>query len=197
MNRTRPHGFTLIELIITLVILVIIVALAAPSFVDTLDRRRVINATQALTTQIQQARSLAITRNTAVTLVIGGTVGSPSAQWCFGLTTAPPCNCSVTAAGAAGACLVDLPDLGETQLIRSDESSFPGVVLASLESTPLQLTFEPTRGLPVNWTLDSIGNSDFTFESPRGLQTLIGVSRLGRITTCSPSGSMLGGIAPC
>jgi type IV fimbrial biogenesis protein FimT len=196
MNRTRPHGFTLIELIITLVILVIIVVLAAPSFVDTLDRRRVINATQALTTQIQQARSLAITRNAHVTLVIDGAAGDTSAQWCFGLTTAASCDCTI-ATVAADACLVDSPDPDEAaMLVRSDESSFPGVVLGSLASTPLLLTFEPTRGLPVNWTLDSIG-SDFTFESPRALRTRIEVSRLGRIETCSPSGTLLGGITPC
>jgi type IV fimbrial biogenesis protein FimT len=205
MGRTNIHsGFTLVELMIALVLLVILVAMAAPSFVDTVDRRRVINATQALTAQIQQARSLAVTRNREVSLVIQRTSGS---DWCFGLTDEGACDCTVTVAGHANACLVEIPDPdplvnpGPT-LIRANNSTFPGVEMGAVPLTDdrFTLTFEPTRGLRSDGGAQQIAaDADaHTFRSPRGLETRVNVNLIGRVWTCSPSGAtLLGGIAPC
>lgn len=202
MQRSTQKGFTLIELMIAVVLLVILVAMAAPSFVDTLDRRRVINATQALTAQVQQARSLAVTRNREVSLVIQRVDGS---DWCFGLTDTGACDCTVTSDADADACLVVVPDPdplsnpGPT-LVRADASSYPGVELGPIADGQFTLTFEPTRGLRTDGGGPAIAaNADsHTFRSPRGLETTIRVNLIGRIQTCSPSGAaLLGGIEPC
>ena len=204
MQRKTQTGFTLIELMIVLVLLVILVAMAAPSFVDTLDRRWVINATQALTTQIQQARSLAVTRNREVSLVIQRVDGS---DWCFGLTDTGACDCTVTSDADANACLVVIPDPAPLSnpgptLVRADASSFPGVDLGPIPLTDgrFTLTFEPTRGLRTDGGSLAIAATanNHTFRSPRGLETTIRVNLIGRIQTCSPSGAaLLGGIEPC
>ena len=198
MQRKTEAGFTLIELMIALVLLVILVAMAAPSFVDTLDKRRVINATQSMSAQILQARSLAVTRNRDVSLVVDPAPAG-SAAWCFGLTDrAPPvalCDCEVLDPNAADACTVRVPSVAnvnvlEPVLIRADEGSFPGVDL-NLAVSPLVVTFEPTRGL-------ASGNATIEFASPRGRETRVTVNRIGRISTCSPSEeTLLGGINPC
>ena len=201
MRRSVSRGFTLIELMIVIGLLAILIVFAAPSFVDTLDRRAVINATQALTGQIQHARSLAITRNTTVSMVMERSGGN---DWCFGLTDAGNCDCSLPNV-EPGACTVGVPDdPSERILIRADQTLFRGVELGELPIDPddvnvrrLTISFEPTRGLRTDGNATSIGDP-FTFQSPRGLETRVEVNRIGRISTCSPSGaSLAGGIGPC
>ena len=197
MRRSVSRGFTLIELMIVIGLLAILIVFAAPSFVDTLDRRAVINATQALTGQIQQARSLAITRNTTVSMVMTRTSGN---NWCFGLTDAATCVCSVLDDEDDDACTVGVPDNPDERiLIRADQTLFRGVELGDIGGT-LTVSFEPTRGLRTDGGATTIGDPDdlVTFQSPRGLETRVGVNRIGRISTCSPSGaSLAGGIGPC
>ncbi len=62
----RFAGFTLIELMIVLAVLVIIITLAAPSFNDALERRRLAGAGDEIFNAVNYARSEAIMRNTDV-----------------------------------------------------------------------------------------------------------------------------------
>jgi|GEM_PF-58520 len=62
------NGFTLLELIVTLSITAILIAIALPSFRDTLDRQRVTTALHLLSAQFAQARSTAIIRSEVVSV---------------------------------------------------------------------------------------------------------------------------------
>lgn len=61
-------GFTLVELMITLVVLAILVTLAAPSFRNFLAQQRIRSASLDLIMGLTQARSEAINRNQGVSL---------------------------------------------------------------------------------------------------------------------------------
>lgn len=61
-------GFTLIELMVTVAVLAILLALAAPSFLDMSLSSRLTAISNSLTTSIQLARSEAIKRNQTITL---------------------------------------------------------------------------------------------------------------------------------
>lgn len=69
MNRQRQQGFTIVELMITLVILAILVTLAAPSFSDYIANQRVKTDAQALFASLLYARSEAVKRNSNVYIV--------------------------------------------------------------------------------------------------------------------------------
>lgn len=56
----RQHGFTLVELVVTIALLAILTTLAAPSFSEVLRQWRRDSATRELTTSLQLARSEAI-----------------------------------------------------------------------------------------------------------------------------------------
>ena len=68
LRRTMQHSraFTLIELMITLAILAILLAIAAPSFRDTIQNNRTQTISNDLTTALQFARSEAVKRGVRV-----------------------------------------------------------------------------------------------------------------------------------
>ena len=64
----KQHGFTLIELMVTVSILAVIAMIAAPSFTPLIERWRVRSAAEELQSTIYYARSEAIKRGGGVTI---------------------------------------------------------------------------------------------------------------------------------
>jgi len=73
MNKKikKLSGFTIIELMIALAVAAVLLALAAPSFVDTIRSNRLATQTSYFVTAINLARSEAIKRNTPVVMCKG------------------------------------------------------------------------------------------------------------------------------
>ena len=64
----KARGFTLIETMVVTAIVAVLAALAAPSFGTTIDRWRVRQAVESMTSTLYYARSEAIKRQTRVVL---------------------------------------------------------------------------------------------------------------------------------
>ena len=79
MQTERQTGFTLIELIITLIVLSILLTIAVPNYVTWIKNNRIDAATRNLTGAFQLARSEAVSRQIAITVNSGG-------NWSNGLT---------------------------------------------------------------------------------------------------------------
>lgn len=72
MARLRSRGVTLIEVMVGIAIAAILAGLAAPSFLDALNRSRLEGAVNAFGIDLQYARSEAIRRRANTTLAIAG-----------------------------------------------------------------------------------------------------------------------------
>lgn len=69
----REAGFTIVELLIAIAILGILVAIAAPSFTESIARRRLDGIANELSTDLQFTRSEAISKNTDNSLIASAT----------------------------------------------------------------------------------------------------------------------------
>ena len=73
-------GFTLIELMITIAVLAVLVALAAPSFNDSIQRARLKGAADGVVSLIEEARQQAGRLDRDVNLTLRGS----GENWCVG-----------------------------------------------------------------------------------------------------------------
>lgn len=175
--KRNQLGFTLVELLITIVVIAILSSIAAPSFQSMLERRRLIAATEGVYAHLQFARSEAVKFGLAANLNVSIKTGTP---WCLGISNATAsCDCNT-----AGACVYGPAEAMERNLVGSE---FNNVALttnrANAQVDGIRGGFGGTAGTV---TLTS---------SPSNLTTSIVFSHLGRVKICSPSG--IGGYPSC
>ena len=81
-SRTRSSGFTVVELMVALLVLIILLAMAAPAFEKIVANQRVRNASFDVFSALNYARSEAVKRGGAVTVRAGATSnGAWSSGW--------------------------------------------------------------------------------------------------------------------
>ena len=82
-RRRRQPGFTLVELMVTLAVVGILAAVAAPAMTSMINGNRLAGASGEMTASLQLARSEAIRRNARVTICAteNGTTCSETTDW--------------------------------------------------------------------------------------------------------------------
>jgi type IV fimbrial biogenesis protein FimT len=166
-------GVTLIELMVAISILAILIAVAAPSMTDFLDRRRLISQLDGVSGLIQLARSEALRRSAGGSMGVVSVTIQPAASWYVGLSNdSSGCtdisNCTINESGTSVRRVWQNADCGSCTLISPVARE---VVVFNL------------RGVVSNGA-----NQAITIQSPQGKQLSIVVSAIGRIAACSPNG---------
>lgn len=179
----RESGFTMIELMVTLVVLAILVALAEPSFTDFFDRYRLRGATDDAISVISNARADSVKTNRDVSIAFDGT----TSNWCIGANaakdpdtpgepfpTALACDCT-----DADQCLV------EGQRLAVEQGKHRGVAVSAVSSN-----FVVNSKLGTAVTAGAIATpANVTFTSPSGKYDVrLQVTALGQSRICVPAG---------
>jgi type IV fimbrial biogenesis protein FimT len=166
MARYRPSaGFTLIELMVTIAIAVILVSLAAPSFRSYLVKKKVEGTLAELSSDLQFARSEAVSRNQTVRMTLGTN--------CYAIhpstATVTAATCTVTAGTDIRTVRVD--DANSVALAAS------GVNFIDFDSVRGTATFSPAATEAfINVT--SVGSSSaFNFRAR--------ITEFGRVQVCT------------
>ena len=193
-TQKQSQGFTLLELLITVTVAGIILALAMPSYTDIINKRAVKNAAEQSSTFMALARAEAVKRNRAVTVRIEAAAGN----FCIGLTTDPAGNCDCFTPDSC-----QMVGGGENTTIVLTGDGLENVVLpptlssAGTAKSPLLLTFDPVRGiLDTDPARDQ--QAELLFQSVNGRFSLqVETSLSGRSEICAPAGSNVPGYKVC
>jgi type IV fimbrial biogenesis protein FimT len=191
-------GFTLVELMVVLAVVVILLLIAVPSFSDILDRDRVHGAADAAVALMADARGGAVQSNRDVAISFAGT----DPAWCIGANGAVTPATLGTAIPAASAC--DCTTASNCTILNSTTAGNAGQQILALEST--DYTGVTMSARPSSFTLDgrfgdvkTLSATSVTFTSPKGkYQIQMTVAPLGQASLCVPSGQpTIQGISSC
>jgi type IV fimbrial biogenesis protein FimT len=192
--RAAQHAFTLIELLITFVILAVLIALGAPSFSDFLQNQQIRGAAEATLNGLQVARAEAVGRNTNVSFQfmndlsatcvvapIGQGINLTSMSWVVSL------------GDPSGSCDKKVGDLppGPVVQSRSGFEGTPGAVVATTPNGATTVTFTPLGAITSNpdgsLSLQSMTVSSSVLTGPTARPLRIVINPGGSTKLCDPS----------
>lgn len=183
---TRQRAFTLLELMIVVVLVAIVLTLAAPSFYDFIKVQRLKGVNAQLVTDLQYARSEAVSRNTPLRLFFAYN----SSLTCYSLyTTAPSAGNSVRCdcrAGAGAACAAAGSIASEVRTVQIPRSM--SVTVLTPSGVDPAFAFDAVTGGIYSIPTDNFSAPLDAFviktsiDSTRTLTTTVGPS--GRVTVC-------------
>jgi len=201
------RGFTLVELMVAIAVVAILLTLAAPSFYDFIlvQRLKAINA--QLVTDMQFARSEAISRfersasgpNPYVDVqVLFSPAAVGAAMSCYSIYTdnsdSPRFKCDCTQPPGMRCTQASTQEIRTVQIPTS-----LGVRLSLPDRQASDFAYVSTTGAirigPVDFVADSPDfHVETSIDAPRKLRTTVGLS--GRPSVCSPGGA-ISGSTPC
>jgi len=176
-RRQLVGGFTIIELMAVVAVLALLAALAAPSFAEFLSKRRVDGVASELVTDLQYARSEAVSRNEAVRLTFGTD--------CYVIHRALVPSNSATVATCTRTSKSVTPAAAEIKTVQLTTGQ-----PLTIEPAVAFFEFEPVRGTAQNdLSPPAAGSVDVRSTSGTAWRLRAVLTLMGRPATCSPSGS--------
>ena len=167
MNKSslRQQGVTLIELLVVITILSILASIAVPFFGDYIERQRLVGASEAIYSQLQQAKRSAISNNRSVSLYVGG-IGTTN--WCATISEGPSVGTD-----CSGGYLVT--SAANPSVVITNDSNFPGI---SLQASNAAVSFLMPGVI-------TSGAQSFVLRSSRLGDVLVNVENSMRLKVCS------------
>lgn len=202
----RARGFTLIEALVTMAVIGVLLGLVAPSFSNYLLVQRIKSVSAELVTDMNMARSTAVSRNLVSRVVFD----QDSTLTCYTIFTNPigtptnqRCDCKLGPVAACNASNSDVSlrssEIKTVTVLRSTGVTISATnnALVGTNPTPWVAFNNTTGGLlgtPTDMTLPNVNSFNIEVLGSSNLLLRSTLSAAGRPTVCS-IGSQLGGTA--
>jgi len=169
----RQAGFTLIELVVTIAVLVAVSTIAIPAFQSSIGNAQIRTVTESIRNGLQQARAEAIKRNARVRFTL-----QANSAWQIGcVTVGPVCPTVITQKNAVEG------SSGNTTVSADNYS----VVFSSFG------TRDPSAASAL--TVVDITNSQVKSEERKALRVMLNAG--GNVKVCDPSVNIVGDTRTC
>jgi type IV fimbrial biogenesis protein FimT len=169
----RQQGFSLIELVVTMVVLVSVATIAIPAFQTSIGNAQIRTVAESIHSGLQQARMEAIKRNARVKFTLQTNSG-----WQIGCVT-PTTSCPTTI----------------TQKSATEGSSSNTTVAADNSTAVFSGFGTRDPATPVGLSVVNITNSQVRAEERRSLRVLLAAG--GNVRVCDPSVTTAGDTRAC
>ena len=164
----------MIELMLVLAIMAGLLTLALPSFNGYLERNRLKAAAEGLSSDLHYARSESLLRDSGSEMTVSFTTDG-SNTWCYGMTTAASCDCTVSDPNSPSACLVEVAGEDVLRVVESDD--FQGTVNMPTVTLPSnEANFTGIRALVDSGIISLQANNQ---------QVDVNLTAVGRVRICS------------
>ncbi len=171
---SRHAGFTIIELMVSLVLLAVAAALSLPSYRDMIEKRQLTHGAEQIMAFVNSAQLEATQRNDFITISWSRTADN---NWCFGTAVGEAaCDCNETVPAETDYCAINA-----TPSVISNLNVGSRDLLKSI-SGDANYTYDPIRGI-----FDDFGddlNIELSSDSQSYQLTLV-MNRTGQATLCS------------
>lgn len=164
----KAYGFTLVELLFTVVILAIIVSIAIPSYRAFVNQKRLKVATEDLYNFIKASQSRGLNLPSAYYLSM-----KTGSNWCYGLSDTSICDCTI----ADNCTISGIATAASSTNYAGESLSLSTTGFNGTASDPYIL-FEGKRG-----TIAATGT--ITLTSVSGFSTVISANQQGLVSICS------------
>jgi type IV fimbrial biogenesis protein FimT len=197
MKRASPHGFSLLELMVTLTILAILIVLGIPSYEQWIVNSRIRTATESIQNGLRFARNEASQRATNVRFQLNSP--TDGADWTVCLLPA-----SATSAAAVSTCPDPLASSSSTLQSFTGKDGTTGVLIGATTAiadiapgtyggsgagitggVPAGITFNPL-GRPSDYNGTSIVRIDANAPQANSRRLVTTISAGGMVNMCDP-----------
>lgn len=182
--KTRQRGMSIIEIVVTITIIGMLMALAAPAATNWIQNTQLRNAAESIYNGVQAARLEALKRNTAVSFTL---TDPNSTAWQICLYDVINNVCSA----APGAILQEKPPSEGTPNARAGAETVltsPATALGPGVNLPNSITFDPLGRMattaPAHMRRIDVRNPQMDAAAERRLVVLVGVG--GQARMCDP-----------
>lgn len=206
--NVRSRGFTLVELMITIVVTAIALALAVPSWENLVQKRQVTSAAEEIASFLMHSQSQAIKANQQVTVTVKRNAGGTS--WCLGAmdekarddNAGDPCECDLAedAENATARCTIE-GEVARVADFNFEKFTMSGSGVEGVANLDFYFNFDPVRGLKIaddGITVDGNDHAVTLASNNENWALQVVVSVTGRVNICNPDPSKkVPGFDPC
>jgi len=179
--RTAHLGLTIVELMISIVLLSIVLSLALPSYRAMVEKRQLTQGAEQIFAFLNATQGVASRSNSRVTVTFAH---SDNNDWCFGANLGDTaCDCAETSTVDPSFCSIDGSDMRLTNDHVGNNKMLDSV-------SGVNYSFDPIRGLVyypgTENLLDPDDSLDMVLHSPSSdYQLRLSVSNTGHTSMCS------------